>query len=72
MWIDVPISSISFVDHLEIPGNFAFDSLISLSLHLAFLIEFLTSLFYIVDRASDQLSLSIFGEPFVNEDILLV
>ena len=49
VWVNIPISSISFVDHFEVPRNFALNALISLTLHLAFLFKLLSSLLHIVN-----------------------
>ena len=49
MWVQIPISSVSFVDDLEVACDFTLNTLISLSLHLALLIKFLPSLLHIID-----------------------
>ena len=70
MRVVVAILFICFVDHFHITRNFAFDTCVGSILHPALMFEIHCTLLYIVDGASDDLSLLVLIDSLVDIGIL--
>ena len=71
MRVAITAIPVSLIDNFDITRNFALDTIVGFTFHLALFVEFCTAALDILDCTPNELNSLVFLELMINESMLL-